>query len=245
MFAALAEFSDIYVETRLYPPLAPAHDSSDSPSFTPSQAIKTADRLVVIGRPGSGRTALLNHLLLLQASKVRQVGEQEQVPVYVYLPAMAIELRNLVDADAADVRIDAPAETLVRTTLSSMSRVVATGVARWLRRQIEAGNALILLDGWDELPATDRTAAVHWIQELIAIYTSIRVVVAAGERGYAPLTELGFALVRPVPWKNRQFVELARRWYEAWPTRGDASGGSPPSITYTLTPPSPFEATLE
>jgi HEAT repeat protein len=245
LFATLAEFGDIYVETWLYPPLAPAQDSSNALSFTPSQAIDAADRIVVIGRPGSGRTALLNHLLLQQAGKVHQAGEKEQVPVYVYLPVMVTELRDLADADAADITMNAAAETLVKVTISSMSRVVATGVARWLRRQIEAGNALILLDGWDELPATDRPTIVLWIQELLESYSGLRVVLTAGERGYAPFIELGFVLMRPALWKNRQFEELARRWHKAWSTRGADSQASLPSITYTLTPPSPFEATIE
>jgi HEAT repeat protein len=245
LFGALTSFDEVYVDTRLYAALAPSQNASGSPSFTPAQAVEAGDRLVIIGHAGSGRTMLLNRILLLQARKVRLAGEHERVPVYIYLPVLASELRDSTEADTPDNTAVAPAHVLVKTALSSMSRVVATGVARWLRRQIEVGNAVVLLDGWDEVEATDRPVVTDWIQELITAYPGNRLVGSAGERGYSPLVKIGFVPLRPVPWKNRQFKELAQRWSKTWANTEGDKDVSTLSIAYTLTVPTPLEATTE
>ncbi len=252
LFAALTSFDKIYVEPRLHAPLAPLSDGSERVSLSPLQATRACDRLAVIGCPGSGRTALLNHLLLLQATKLHASGEGTRVPVYIYLPVLANylpksddELADSAEADSGENRETAPAERLVQTALGSMPRAVATGVTRWLRRQVVAGNALILLDGWDEVPVTDRPVVTSWIQELYAASPGNRLVVTAGERGYAPLVNAGFVPLRPAPWTDRQLTYLAQRWSEASPFKDDGREVSPPAISYILTPPTPLEASVE
>lgn len=255
LLGALASLDQIYVETQWYAPLAPAEDETERRSLTPSQAVQASARLVIIGQPGSGRTTLLNHLLLLQAAKLHAAGEGERVPVYVYLPALAIELTGIESADARDEEQapSAPAARLVEAAVASMSRLVATGVARWLRRQVEANNALILLDGWEEVPTTDRPVVTAWIRELTTAHPDNRLVVAAGERGYAPLVEAGFAPLRPLPWTRRQFADLTQRWVAVLrqhPEQGDGSEDSGQSVSLLniccrLESPTPLEATIE
>jgi HEAT repeat protein/energy-coupling factor transporter ATP-binding protein EcfA2 len=244
LLGAMASLDQIYVETQLYAPLTPATDETERLSLSPLQAIQAGDRLVIIGRPGSGRTTLLNHLLLLQAGRLHAAGEDERAPIYAYLPALAAGLTDTAAADDEDEKGDAPAERLARAAVASMSRLGATGVTRWLRGQVEAGNALVLLDGWDEVPATERPAVTTWIQSLAVAYPANRLVTVAGERSYAPLVEAGFVPLRPTPWTQRQLADLTRRWVEA--LRDD--GGppvSPPDISYRLTPPTPLQATIK
>lgn len=246
LLGALAPLDSVFVEMQLHAPLALPAEENDSPrSLSPLQAIHAGDRLCIIGAPGSGRTTLLNHLLLLHADQDRAVRGSERVPVYVYLPALATDLKEGAEAESTDGKEDLPAQQLTRTALSFMSHLVATGVARWLQRQIAAGNALVLLDGWDEVPAADRPDVTAWIQELFTAHPGNRLVVTAGERGHAPLIEAGFIPLQPVPWTHRQFAALVRNWAAAWPFKKGEQDESSLSISYALTPPTPLEATIE
>lgn len=251
LWGALASLDKIYVETQLYAPLVPAEDETVAQQIglraqrPAEQAIQASDCLVIIGQPGSGRTTLLNHLLLRQAARLHAAGEDERVPVYAYLPALAMGL-----AEADESPSSAPAARLVETAVASMSRIVATGVTRWLQRQVEAGNALVLLDDWDKVPTTERPAVTQWIQGLSAAYPDNRIIVTTGERGYAPLIEAGLAPLRPAPWTRRQLLELTQRWVEVFQNKFPSSDDNDrpvasPTVSHHLTPPTPLQATLE
>jgi HEAT repeat protein len=246
LWGALAALDQIYVEPQLHAPLARLKDETASyqveaqARYPVDQFVEASDRLVIIGQPGSGRTTLLHHLLLRQATRLREAGESEHVPIYVYLPAL-------------DVKDESPSATrLVETAVAPMSRLVASGVTRWLQRQVEGGNALLLLDDWDQVPIADRSVVTEWIEALFAAHPGNRIVVVTGEYGYAPLIEIGLAPLQPVIWSHRQLFELTRRWVQAFQAKdkdhSPENGGRPgpaPTISYRLTPPTPLQATFE
>jgi HEAT repeat protein/energy-coupling factor transporter ATP-binding protein EcfA2 len=245
LLGGLAPLDAIYVETQLHAPLTSMGDEKEPLSLSPLQALQANERLSLIGPPGSGRTTLLNHLLLLQASQVYVTGESERVPVYVYLPLLALEP---VDAKAVDTNTatqGAPIRLLVQSALSPLSRPIATAVTGWLQHQVQAGNALLLLDGWDEVASTNRTTVTAWLRELATACPGNRLVVTAGERGYAPLIEAGFVPLRPAPWTQRQLTALAQNWMAAWPSPDGDQQQALPAISCGLTPPTPLEATLQ
>lgn len=254
LLGTLATLDQIYVEMQLHAPLAAATDETEGRYLSPLQAIQASNRLAIIGQPGSGRTTLLNHLLLLYVAKL-VAREGRRVPVYVYLPALAPDLTGAEPPDDQDNQEGEKAAPtlasarLVQAAVSTMSRLVATGVSRWLRREIEGGNALVLLDGWDQVAVRDRAAVTAWVQELFTAYPDNQLVVTAGDAGYAPLVEAGFVPLRPVPWTRRQFADLTRRWTEALRSQPQYETVMPdapaPKISYGMEPPTPLEATIE
>lgn len=245
LFGSMTQLDEIYVEPQLRALLAPMPDRASSLLLSPQQALKANDQLIIIGAPGSGRTVLLSHLLLSHASRVKTMGEAVRVPVYIYLPMLALEIADALDNGASDDGAEDPGQHLVQTALSSMSRVVASGVARWLRRQVEIGNALILLDGWDEVDTVSRSAVTNWIQRLVSAHPGNLMVISSGQRGYGPLIGAAFVPMQLAPWSHRRLTELGQHWAQAWSSKDDGAKDGLPTILYSLEPPTPLEATLE
>jgi len=81
-----------------------------------------------------------------------------------------------------------------------------------LRRAFMAGRAIVLVDGWDELPSDERGLAAGRLAEAMGAVAGNVWLVAAGERGYAPLVEAGLAPLRLAPWQAAQSDALAERW---------------------------------
>ncbi len=237
LFGGLAPFERIHVEALVQPFLTTATDDLASRPFALRRAVQSNTRLLIVGPAGSGRTMQLCHLLREESERVQKRDKDARVPILVYLPLLAAELR---DEGAGSSKNDA-AQCLVNTALASMSRVTATGVARWLLSQVQAGQALLLLDGWDEVTTAERPALTAWLQEVIGTFPNNHIVVSAGERGYAPLLEMGFVALQPAPWTHRQLLHLAQRWAAALGTQPLTEKNA----LVHLTPPTPLEATIE
>ncbi len=218
--------------------------------FKSTDAVEAAERLVITGPLGSGRTMLLNHLLLHQCGLLLQDYDDEYVPLSAYLPALppldaptgpAPEQDAETEVGQTDEEV---VDVLVEAAAMRMASLVSAGAERWLRKQVQEGLGLILLDGWDELPPDRRERVTAWIRRLAQVHPDNRIVVAAGEVGYGPLVEAGFIPLTLQPWDRPQFETLGQRWTQAWPWEGRPHP-EPPAIHYRATPPTPLFATLE
>jgi HEAT repeat protein len=155
-------------------------------------------RLTILGVFGMGKTALLAHLALTM-SAVR-----EQLPLYVLLSAMDW------DEDEESDGVDKLLNTAV-ASVGGGGRMVDS-----LRRYLEAGQAIVLVDGWDELPLQQRQQAAEWLAELADRLPGNLWLVAAGMRSYAPLTEAGFVPLTMASWDTGRVELFSERWVEAY-----------------------------
>jgi HEAT repeat protein len=232
----------IFVPVQMVPAWEVGQDEDEPPALTPLQALLGNNRLVLLGKSGGGRTTLLAHLLLHQADRLREAGEAERIPLYLQLPTLALSLASQPEPSAKNGAIS---QHLAQLTLTSMPRLTVPGVARWVQRQIEEGNALILLDGWDELRPVDQATTTRWLAEMVEAYPGNKVLVTAGTRGYAPLLGAGFVPLQLAPWSLRQWKVLAQKWEQAWPKEGNGPASELSLEVNSLTPPTRLEATVE
>jgi HEAT repeat protein len=163
-------------------------------------------RLAILGACGMGGTALLAHLALT-VSAVR-----EQMPLYVLLSAM-------------DWGEDDESDGMKKLLNAAVAAVGGGGrMVDFLRRYLGAGQAIVLADGWDELPSQQRQQAAEWLAELADRLPGNLWLVAAGIRGYAPLTEVDFVPLTIAPWDTGRVELFAERWIEACaPTDAESS----------------------
>ena len=78
--------------------------------------------------------------------------------------------------------------------------------------RLESGQTILLLDGWDELGHKQSQRSAKWLVDLVDALPGNLWVVAAGPRGYAPLTGAGFLPLTLASWSITQSDTLAKNW---------------------------------
>lgn len=134
-------------------------DAPQADTIDAYAALRRNSKLVVKGLPGSGKSILLRHIALTCLR--RGLSQEYGLPILV-------ELNRLNESGVA-----------LRTELA---RELSTkGFPRpdgFLKRKLERGGLLLLLDGLDEVSAAQRPRVVQQIQDVIAEFPAVHLVVS-------------------------------------------------------------------
>ena len=229
--AHVAPLDDLFVEPRLriLPPLD-ASTSENKPTAETALTISLRQLLgghpqvCILGAPGTGRTALLAYLALIAARGARAGSAskaldeavlphvQERLPLYLSLPAMDWPGAGAAQRGGQQKGAGQP-DAVERLVTAALAAVGGSGrMQAPLRQYLTAGRAVLLADGWDEIPPGQQQQATAWLVGLVEALPGNVWLVGAGERGYAPLTEAGFAPAALVALEPPQADALAERW---------------------------------
>ncbi|WP_205324082.1 NACHT domain-containing NTPase [Glycomyces sp. YM15] len=155
--------------------------------------------LVVVGPPGVGKTTVLRHTALELCRSRRAL--RRRLPVLIYL-------RDHVDTILAD-----PAAVTVASLLEETPALRHRAIAEGVRQRLEAGRALVMLDGLDETAGVEaRQEIARWIKVQAECYPKCRFVVTSRGPGLdnTVLADSDTVLVKHFDWpKIQQFV---RQW---------------------------------
>lgn len=150
------------------------------------------------------------------------------MPVYVHLSDV------LASAGILGQEVD-PAEPLVHSVQQQLGRIAASTIPASLYRRLKKGQTLILVDGYDDLPESQREVAIEWLDILMSEYNENFYIVTGPTIGYGDLTRrLGFTPIFLRPWSNRDVTQAIDNWSETWPiVSGDKRnpGARPPDAT--------------
>ncbi len=138
---------------------------------------------------------------------------KQLLPVYVHLANINIS------ADEFGEQID-PAEPLVRAVQSQVGPITARTLPLNLYKRLKQGEALLLLDGLDELPSDEQKEKIIWLRALAEKYDENFLVVATTPYGYGPLADIGLTPVGLQPWNDLTIEQVVKRWTAAWPVIG-------------------------
>ncbi|MGK7908478.1 MAG: NACHT domain-containing protein [Synechococcus sp.] len=158
------------------------------------QAVKDHNRLMVLGKPGAGKTTFLKYL----ATQCNQ-GEQfkELVPIFVTLKEFAESeglptLPKYVEGQFAKSKVSKPDEILDKL--------------------LETGSAIVLLDGLDEVKKEDSGRILQQIEGFASRAGNCIIVVtcriAAKEYTFEKFTEVEVA-----DFERKQIEEFASKWF--------------------------------
>ncbi|WP_433759915.1 NACHT domain-containing protein [Nocardia sp. CA-135398] len=129
-------------------------------------ALRNQTRVLIRGEAGSGKTTLLRWLAVTAARGAftgALLDWNGAVPIMIRLRSYGSKpmpkISELLD-DSAGV----------------LASVMPRG---WVDRQLNSGNVVLLVDGVDELLPKDRRHVKKWLQDILALYPSVRTVVTS------------------------------------------------------------------
>jgi formylglycine-generating enzyme required for sulfatase activity len=203
----------------------PPQERDPSGILTIAAALKRYQRLVIIGDPGSGKTTLLAYLALTYARTLRDgtdavrarlgLAETEHLPILLPLRDFGRHLKT----EHPDPGKDGPALLLdyVREYYVAQSILLPPD---FFANELEAGRAVVLLDGMDEVAETKlRQRVARLIEKFALRYSkdSNRFIVTSREVGYDGPARIGadFGLARVREFNRDEVRRFVRDWTRA------------------------------
>lgn len=170
------------------------------------QALADHNRVLLRGEAGSGKTTLVQWLAVSAAGRspeARMTYLYDRVP-YV-LPLRALTLHG--------ERLPAPADFLTAVGCP----LAGTQPKGWESRVLAAGRALVLVDGIDEIPDTERSRTRDWLSDLIDAYPGNRWLVTSRPSAVREdwLAEQEFTELTLSPMNQSEVGAFIHRWHGA------------------------------
>ncbi|WP_079078014.1 NACHT domain-containing protein [Streptomyces sp. CdTB01] len=129
-------------------------------------ALSGAPRVLLRGEAGSGKTTLLRWLAVMAA----RGAFQGELASWNGLTPILIKLREYSG------RTPPMPEAMLDGIAGPITGIMPRG---WVERQLDAGTALLLIDGVDELLDRERRGVRDWLRKLLGQYGGVRVVVTS------------------------------------------------------------------
>lgn len=153
----------------------------------------------------------------------KKSDEDEKIPMYLPSPfrelvPMYVNMVDLALGNREYGRNVDPAEPFVRALQHTSGYVTARRIVSKTYKFLETGNALLLIDGYDDLPPQDRPAAMRWLKAFMAMYPDNFFIVAMPPEGYGLLMEVGAMPVYLRPWNDQMISDSADKWQAQWET---------------------------
>ncbi|MEV0281834.1 NACHT domain-containing protein, partial [Streptomyces sp. NPDC050610] len=187
-------------------PTVLGHFTSSTP-LPADQALTHHDRVLLRGVAGSGKTTLVQWLAVSAATgqdlAERMAYLQDRIP-------FVLPLRTL---PTHGERAPTP-DRFLAATGSPLAGAQPDG---WADRVLRAGRGLLLIDGVDEIPDTDRPLTRTWLRDLVDLYPGNRWLITSRPSAVQDdwLASDGFTELTLAPMGPAEVASFVRRWHTA------------------------------
>jgi predicted NACHT family NTPase len=167
-------------------------------------ALARTTRLIVRGQAGSGKTTLLQWIAVRSAAQTFEeplAQWNDTTPFFIRLRQCA---QDGLPAPEDFPRLVAPA-------------IAGTMPARWVHNKLQAGRAIMLIDGVDEVAQSLREQVRVWLKELADTYPNVRLIVSSRPHaiGEGWLEHEGFDDAELQPMEPHDINAFIDHWHAA------------------------------
>lgn len=180
-----------------------------APTLSLTQAIEGGSNLIIVGAAGAGKTVALAHLASMAANlrvRLEAGGEATAVP-YLYHVA-DLQLPFEPSKDPINIITNAVGE---RAPMFDLRRLPG-----FIQQTFKNGQALVLIDGFDELEPQSQHHVGEWFKALILAYPKVRIVTTGCPGQLGGLTSIGFSPLALMSWDERRNANFIQQWGELW-----------------------------
>lgn len=158
----------------------------------------------------SARRALKNTI------RQDDVEGEQRGSAFRWLTPIYLNMVNIkLDGGEYGRQVD-PAEPLVRAVQHEVGGLTARTMPVNLYKRLEDGDALILIDGYDNLPEHERKLKLAWLRAFLSQYNQNFIVVSGPVHGHGGLLDSGLTPVYLRPWQDTNYFAAADSWAKSW-----------------------------
>lgn len=205
---ALPKFEDIISQTLPYLPTWPELAAVyHTPTLTLPQALSGNSNIVIVGQPGVGKTVALAHLASLAANRSEKLEALKNiVPFLVHVADLNLPIID--PKDALTPIIEAASEHAPMFDLGRLPE--------FFKNTFKNGNALLLVDGFDEIPPESQQVITEYFKIITQNYPKTRIITSGAPEYLDGLIPSGFAPLALCAWSTQQNEKFMERWGQLW-----------------------------
>lgn len=180
-----------------------------APAIDVTESITGGSRIVIVGGAGTGKTVALAHLASLAANLQVRPDPNSPLEAVPYLYHVAdLQLPSDTTRDPASLLINAASE---HAPIFDLRRLPG-----FIQQTLKSGQALVLIDGFDELDPSGQRHVVDWFRAMIQAYPRIRIVTTGCAGQLNGLISLGFSPLALMAWDTPKVSRFIKQWGESW-----------------------------
>jgi predicted NACHT family NTPase len=168
------------------------------------KAVETFSKLMILGKPGAGKTTFMKHLA------IQCIGGEfqgDRVPVF-------ITLKDFAEADGKPDLLGYISRLVVMVSVGAQGLAPLQPNVAVIQEILCQGRALILLDGLDEVRDTDSNRVLRQIREFSQHFSQNQFVItcriAAREYTFEQFTEVEIA-----DFNDEQIADFSGKWFRS------------------------------
>jgi HEAT repeat protein len=199
---------DIITQTLPYLPAWPDLAAIyNAPTLSLTEALSGGSHLVITGAAGAGKTVALAHIASLAANlQVKRAADPEAVPYLYHVADLHLPYDSSRD----------PASVIINIASEYAPVLDLRRLPGFIQQTFKNGQALVLIDGFDELDPQSQTDVVTWFKALINTYPNVQIVTTAAVNQINGLLSLGFSPLALTGWDTKTSSRFIHQWSELW-----------------------------
>ena len=180
-----------------------------APTLSLTDAVAGGTNLVIVGAAGTGKTVALAHRASMAANlKVRLEANAEMNAVPYLYHVADLQLPHDPSKDPLNIVTNAAGE---HAPMFDLGRLPG-----FIQQTFKNGQALLLIDGYDELDLQGQQDVVDWFKALIQTYPKLKIVTTGSVDQLNGLVNLGFNPLAIAAWDLRRNTRFIQQWGELW-----------------------------